>query len=424
LYRLKLVVPDTISTPIDTPMSIKLKVRLFKGKTHADGTHPIQLQFYLNGKEKRKGIYFCKAKDWDEKECRVKSKVSNSAYINNLISEKYSEFERELIKVMNGDAKAKEFFEEKKVLTLGHVFDVELSRLKREIKPAPFKRYEGYQRQLSVYTDIHNLDIKDIDLNWYQSAAVYFKQESVVDGKVVKKANMGSTIQKKIKAIRRLIERYSGELQSDEIRNFRVPTKKTVKQKLTASELLKIEALELKPDSNMAVARDIFLMQLYLRGARVGSILQAYPWQFDNGRYTAVNTDGKNNVGSRLIPKAQAIVDHYYGRHERLFPFYKFKANPAASDFENKRVMLKKKEASTAMVNKLLKDIAQKVEIDKPLSTHIARHTFARMAIDKINNPMVTMELLGHSSLAVHQQYLNDIRKDDVLDAAADDIFS
>jgi integrase len=47
--------------------------------------------------------------------------------------------------------------------------------------------------------------------------------------------------------------------------------------------------------------------------------------------------------------------------------------------------------------------------IDKPLSSHIARHTFARMAIDKVNNPMITMSLLGHTSLAVHQQYLKDV---------------
>lgn len=53
--------------------------------------------------------------------------------------------------------------------------------------------------------------------------------------------------------------------------------------------------------------------------------------------------------------------------------------------------------------------------IMKPVSSYIARHTFARMAIDKINNPMVTMERLGHSSPAVYQQYLNDIRKDDQL---------
>jgi len=62
-------------------------------------------------------------------------------------------------------------------------------------------------------------------------------------------------------------------------------------------------------------------------------------------------------------------------------------------------------------------------DIKKPLSSHIARHTFARMAIDKVKNPMVTMELLGHSSLSVHQAYLNDIRKDDQLDNAADEIF-
>lgn len=63
------------------------------------------------------------------------------------------------------------------------------------------------------------------------------------------------------------------------------------------------------------------------------------------------------------------------------------------------------------------------VGITKPLSSHIARHTFARMAIDKINDPMITMELLGHSSLAIHEGYLNDIRKDDLLNQTADDIF-
>jgi integrase/recombinase XerD len=48
-------------------MSINLKVRLFKGKTLADGSHPIQLQFYLRGKLKRKNIYACFADNWDEK---------------------------------------------------------------------------------------------------------------------------------------------------------------------------------------------------------------------------------------------------------------------------------------------------------------------------------------------------------------------
>jgi hypothetical protein len=44
------------------------------------------------------------------------------------------------------------------------------------------------------------------------------------------------------------------------------------------------------------------------------------------------------------------------------------------------------------------------------------------MAIDKIKNPMVTMELFGAHKRAVHQQYLNDIRNEELLDKAADDI--
>jgi integrase/recombinase XerD len=71
-----------------------------------------------------------------------------------------------------------------------------------------------------------------------------------------------------------------------------------------------------------------------------------------------------------------------------------------------------------------LKLLLKMAGITRRLSSHIARHTFARMAIDKINNPMITMELLGHANLEVHQNYLKDIRKDDVLDQATDDIFS
>jgi integrase/recombinase XerD len=70
-----------------------------------------------------------------------------------------------------------------------------------------------------------------------------------------------------------------------------------------------------------------------------------------------------------------------------------------------------------------LKIIDQLAGITRRLSSPIARHTFARTTIDKINNKMI-MELLGHTNLEVHQNYLKDIGKDDVLDQATDDIFS
>jgi integrase/recombinase XerD len=404
-------------------MSINIKVRLFKGKTHTDGTHPVQIQFYLNGKMKKKGIYSCHAEDWDFKKNRVKSKVKNSSFINNLISEKYTEYERELIKVMNGES-SESFFKEKVDLTLDYVIEQELVRYKKELKPMAESRIKGYKNELCSFMNSKNTLIKDIDLRWFERYGAFLSNEVIVDGTIIRLGNNGTTAQKKIKDVRRIIEKSSPSPLSEDVKTFRISTKKPVKQKLNASEVLLLESLVLKEGSLNDIARDIFVLQIYLRGSRIGSLLQAYSNQFRDGRYHANNGKGKNNVDSKLIPKAQAIVDKYAGKHERLFPLYRYTNDLKLSEFENLRKAFKLKQSCTTVVNKHLKIVAKMASINKPLSSHIARHTFARMAIDKINNPMVTMELLGHSSLAVHQQYLNDIRKEDMLDQAADDIFS
>ncbi|WP_419788601.1 Arm DNA-binding domain-containing protein [Mucilaginibacter sp. SP1R1] len=177
-------------------MSINLKLRLFKGKTHADGTHPIQLQFYLNGKEKRKGIYFCHAKDWDEKTSRVKSKVTNSAYINNLLSEKYAEYERELLKVLNGENQSTAFFEIKKELTLDDVMKLELDRFVNENKPMTHARINSYTNELRLYFNSANTYIKDIDLRWFEKYAAMLSNDLYSGTELIRKGNIGSTAQK------------------------------------------------------------------------------------------------------------------------------------------------------------------------------------------------------------------------------------
>lgn len=404
-------------------MNVTLKRILYISKTYSDGTHPVVIQYTLNRIRKRKVIHQCKKEDWDFRNHQLKAKVRNSALANNYLAEEYFKAEADLFRLRKGEISFDDLFREKTVMTLDDALAQELDRFKAEKKTGAYKRFEGYKEVLLQHFNSDSVDIAAVNIRWFEKLATFFSQELVLKGKIVKKANSNNVVQVKIKAIRQVIAKYSGIRPSEEIQRFRVRTTRTVKQKLSSAELDRIEALRLTPGSLEDVVRDIFFLQIYLRGARIGSILQAYSEQFDNGRYVAVNAGGKNNVGAKLIPKAQAIVDKYYGKHERLFPIYKWQPDPKSSEFENKRRSIKKKEASTAIVNKVLKRLAQKADINKPLSSHIARHTYARMAIDKINNPMITMELLGHSDLKVHQGYLNDIRKDDELDKANDDIF-
>lgn len=392
-----------------------MKVVLYKGKLYSDGTRPVMLQYIINSKVKRRSICRCSEEHWDERNSRVKSKVKNAASLNMLISTTFAEAERELYQVQSGEKTLTSLFEPPAPKSFKGALQQELDRLKTEMKAGAYNKLAAYSSQMSKYCDIDLLRLKDMDLDWFRGYANF----------LTKMGNEGVTSQKKMKTIRAVVIKYLGKDKvSEDVRTYRIPAGKTIKQKLNPDEFGRLEALMLPCDDTIGYVRDLFLLQVYLRGIRVGDLLQAKCSQFNEGIFQYKDDKTGQNFAIKIIPKAQVIVDRYLSECDYLFPFFKWKPNPRISDFDNKVRRLKEKESCTSVVNKYLKMIATMAGIEKPLSSHIARHTFARMAIDKINNPMVTMDLLGHSSLAVHQQYLNDLRKDDELDRAADEIFS
>jgi integrase len=390
-------------------MKISVRLHLHNTKTNADGSNPIVLEYSINKVRKRKVLDRCMAIDWDSKNNRVKSRHKKADIINNMLSKELANAERNVYEIKSGLRSIDEVFGARVKVTLQDAIDRELIRLEKNFMSGFYDKVRGIQKQVPDTS----IALSDINKKWFDKMIGIFTDLG----------NTGGTIQKKVKLIRGLIGRYSENGITKEIKDVRVTTQKSLKVKLSASELLRIEQLILPEGEQIEAVRDLFLLQIYLRGIRVGDLLQAQVKHFSHGRfnYTADKTDKTLTI--KLIPQAQVIVDKYAGKHKRLFPFFIWEPSEKATPFENERSRLKHKETCTTIVNKHLKVIAAMCGIDKPLSSHIARHTFARMAIDKINNPMVTMELLGHSSLAVHQAYLNDIRKDDVLDAAADDIF-
>ncbi|RZJ86455.1 MAG: hypothetical protein EOO20_18260 [Chryseobacterium sp.] len=390
-------------------MKISVRLHLHNTKTNADGSNPIVLEYLIDRVRKRKVLDRCMAIDWDSKNNRVKSRHKKADIINNMLSKELAKAERNVYEIKSGLLSIDDVFGNRKKVTFQDAVDQELKRLEKKFMSGFYDKVRAIQKQVPDTS----IALSDINKKWFDRMIAIFSDLG----------NTGGTIQKKIKLIRGLIGRYSENGITKEVKDVRVATTKSLKVKLSAIELSRIEELTLPTGEQIEAVRDLFLLQIYLRGIRVGDLLQAYAADFKNGRfnYTADKTDKTLTI--KLIPQAQAIVDKYSGRYKRLFPFFIWEPNKHGSAFENDRARLKHKESCTTIVNKHLKVIAGMCGIDKPLSSHIARHTFARMAIDKINNPMVTMELLGHSSLAVHQSYLNDIRKDDMLDAAADNIF-
>jgi integrase/recombinase XerD len=74
--------------------------------------------------------------------------------------------------------------------------------------------------------------------------------------------------------------------------------------------------------------------------------------------------------------------------------------------------------SATAYINKNLKFIAIKAEVDKPLSFHISRHTWATRALKKGMSIDKVSKLMGHSAIKETQIYAKIVSSE--LDKAMD----
>ena len=73
-----------------------------------------------------------------------------------------------------------------------------------------------------------------------------------------------------------------------------------------------------------------------------------------------------------------------------------------------KKLLFNQVSAKTALINKELKKIASLAGIEKQLSFHVARHSFAKIAKQKgIDNSKVK-DLLAHSSLKITEGYMGN----------------
>jgi len=62
----------------------------------------------------------------------------------------------------------------------------------------------------------------------------------------------------------------------------------------------------------------------------------------------------------------------------------------------------------TALINKELAKIGKKAEIEKKISFHISRHSFAKIAKEKGLDNLEVKALLAHTNISTTQKYMGD----------------
>jgi len=373
-------------------------------KKNKEGKSPLYIRLINNRKAQFISLNIHLADgEWDEKKLRVKSKHPNSARLNSFIAQKLSEAENVSITLLSKDknttsAKIKEKLMGKALGSFTKYACEYRDSLSKAGKIGTFIKVKASLSKLDQFVNSKDLQFEDIDIEFLKR---YNKHLANTLG------NSINTIHGSFRTIRKLFNDAVREGLIDHEHNpfyrYKLKTEKTTKTFLTDEEITAIEALSFIPNSKRDHHKDLFVFACYAAGIRVSDLLQL-KWKDFNGTHISIVTQKTNeHITIQLPSKALKIIEKYgqaiNAADNYVFPFLN-------SDLKYTPVELNRAISScTAYLNKDLKEIAKVAEIDKHISMHTSRHSWATRALRKGMRIEYVSKLMGHASIKTTQVY-------------------
>lgn len=398
-----------------------LRIVLYKYRAKKDGTFPLALRITKDRKPSYIFLeYSILEKDWDDDNQVVKSSHPNSKRLNNFLLKKKAEASDKIIEVETQQSQ------------------VSVSSIKQKIKP---KTTSSFFAQAAVYQDFNKAAGSYNAYKANESRLRSFKEflgdkdvaftditvsllERYKGYLIGERKNSERTVTNHMMLIRTIFSRavkneiIDAKYYPFGTEKFAVKKVQSTKVGLSIEDVAKLEsAIFENPAHDLAC--DLWLISYYFAGMRISDVLRMRWSDIKDNRL--FYTMGKNNkAGSIAVhEKAKAILQKYEGQktaeNDLIFPNLK-----SVADMKDKYTVKKKIAYHVNRTNKVLKDVvAPKAGITSKITTHIARHTFASVAADKIHVQML-QKLYRHSDLRTTVGYQNNfIHKDadDALDA-------
>jgi integrase len=201
--------------------------------------------------------------------------------------------------------------------------------------------------------------------------------------------------------------------------SFKLKSGNPSRTRLTEEEIEIFKKFKLPENTLIWHVRNTFMFAFYCAGIRVSDLLTLKWNNIQNGRliYQMLKTGKIHSL--KLTEQSRKILNYYGPKEpgEYVFPFFS-----SISDYTEPMFLHNQISAKTALINKYLKTIAKKAEINKNISTHTARHSFADIARKKINNIYNLSKTLGHSDLKITEAYLASF-DEEAVDNTLDEVF-
>ena len=425
------------TNPLPTERLPQVKVMLYTSKTLADGSHPLRLRITKDGGRKYISIgENCSRAQWDnEKElprrshpeqkrllALIKKWESTFADTAKRLQEDGQPFTIDMIV----DAVTEESKKPRKsrgtvVMLLGYLQNI-VEQLQEAKQIGNSNVYRDTRRVLSKFLRDKDCPLSTVNVAFLNKFETYLRSEGCTDTtmsvyfRTLRAAINRAISEKLIAADLYPFSRHTSQRDKFSLARFDLSTRKRA---ITKDDIRSIELVEVTTPRQM-LAKHLFLFSYYGGGINYVDMAQLRWRDVQGGRlqYARQKTGGLFNL--KLSTQLIAILDYYRpltfsDASAYVFGILSPEKHQTPLQVSNRLHKIK------GQVNQDLKVIGKLAAIETPLTSYVARHSFA-MALKRSGvSTSIISEAMGHSDERTTQIYLSEFETD-LVDAAFDNL--
>jgi integrase len=390
-----------------------IKIILREDKTNEKGESPLYLRITHNRKSSFVSLkIYVLPNQWNKAESKVRKNYPNSVRMNAHLANELAKAHESNLQLQSTRAisyTAHGIVEKMKGPVNCDFFQYaenHLAMLLAQKRIGSYKRTKSVLAKFKQFNKSASLDFNDIDVSMLNRFEYYLLTEF---------KNATNTVHANFRVIKALINQAIREdlitADKNPFLKFKLKLEKTNKAYLIEEEIKRLEELDLKARPRLQLHRDMFIFSSYAGGIRISDLLMLRKSNFDGNRISFRIQKTKSPHSFKLPDKALEILETYNkpsgDPNDFLFPSLKI-----ANDCNDKTEIFNAISSTTARINMNLKIIAKMAEIDKKVSFHVSRHSFATRALTKGISLDKVSKIMGHQNIKETQGYAKIISEE------------
>lgn len=398
---------------------MKIKVVLRTSKVYKNGCSPLMLRFTHERDTKFVAVglsvephYWDKAAEMLTADCPVRADMQSR--IDSVLAEYRKRIRR--LEALEIPITFDTLFDAKPVRTVGITieqgFEAEIARLESLGKMNSAMKHRYALQVLNGYKST-KMTLESIDLDYLKGLELYMRQRGNGDNSIATRFAIFKAVYNK--AVREgKVAAKQNPFALFQVGGLWAKTRKRAIDKNDIQRLIVLEIAETRRTEYRRLARDLFLFSYFTAGMNFGDIARLRYMDVVKGRISYSRHKTQKLLSFQLVPMALRILEKYGSAghgEDYIFPILNRHEHTSPQQIFNRLHKVLRK------VNRELKVLGEMIGLEMPLTTYVARHTYATVLKRSGVSVALISESLGHSDLSTTQIYLDSFENSQI-DAA------